>query len=164
MSEGRLTAKWLRRQDVRDLAGRLRDGDVQDCLAHEHTPEEALLGGWQGGPSWGVWDGDCLIGAGGWTFDGAIWTLWSDLTRSQSLALMRVTPSWARKIAEHANEHIKWYQPERRLQNAVWEDNRLTIAWLRATRCVDFLDTRLQFGDKWFIPFFLKPLAELPNV
>lgn len=142
------------------LATKIREADVIDCEAHGVTPLEAIHQGIAFGPTYVVTDADVMefdrpvfLGVVGWTPEGSIWSLWRDLTAGQSLALLRAAPAAIRFIAECAR---------RPLSNVCWEGNTQTLAWLRATNCFTFLDSRLQLGDKLMVPFFVKPIGDLP--
>lgn len=137
------------------LAPRVSEGDRQDCVVHDYDPEAALLAGLNGGPCCAVLDGLEVIGAFGWTYEGTIWSLWAELSPEQVKWIMRYTAEMVRQIMRDA---------KRPLMNAVWEGNRHTISWLKRSHCFDFLDTTLEYQDKVFLPFFVKPLGELEHV
>lgn len=138
-----------------NIGERLSQADLIDCAAHDYDGVAALRDCMLGGPSCAVCHGDDPIGAIGWTEEGYIWSLWTDLTRDQMRAVMARTPELIRQMAQDA---------QRPLMNVVWEGNRATRAWLRASHCFDFLEDRLQYKGKTFIPFFVKPLGDLAHV
>lgn len=142
---------------VWDLAPRLRKADLDDLTVHNSHPRGALLAALsEPGEAFAVLDGDKVIGAGGWTKAGSVWTLWADLTRGQAKDLIRLSRPWARIIAIRA---------KRPLQNVYLKGNRATEGWLRATGCVTILDDNpIVWQGREYIPFFLKPLEELPYV
>ncbi len=140
------------------LGYKLREGDKVDCWRHDQSGCRALKAGMEAGPAWGVWDlrEGSLIGAIGWNTQGNIWSLWSDLTGEQTKEVMHLTVPAIRSLVSMAGGIP--------LGNYVWEGNRLTIAWLKASHCFNFLDDRIRIGDKDFIPFKAKPYEELPCV
>lgn len=88
--------------------------------------------------------------------EGAIWTLWADLSKAQARELLKWAGRWARVIA---------IRSKRPLSNIYREDNTKTARWLRLTRCVNILDEHpIQWQGRTYIPFTLKPLEELPYV
>lgn len=141
---------------IRHLAPRIREADLADLTIHDTDPEQALVSGMTLGESFAVLDDGVPIGAGGWTVAGAVWTLWTDLTRKQSLELLRCCVPWARIMAIRA---------KRPLTNVFLSGNTVTERWLRATRCVTILDNQLlSWKGRSYVPFYLKPLEELPYV
>lgn len=141
----------------RYLGPKLQASDIADLTLHHQCPDEALFSALSiPGQAYCVRDGDTPIGAGGWTEEGAVWTLWTDLTISQSAALLRCCVPWARIMAIRA---------ERPLHNVFLASNSITASWLEATRCVNILYNRpLTWHGREYIPFFLKSLEELPYV
>jgi len=151
-----LTPTPLNYDHIRHLAPRIREADLWDLTIHDTDPEQALVSGMALGEAFAVLDDGVPIGAGGWTVAGSVWTLWTDLTRKQSLALLRCCVPWARIMAIRA---------KRPLQNVFLEGNTVTERWLRATRCVNILDgSSVSWNGRRYTPFFLKPLEELPYV
>lgn len=152
-----LVPKPLTREDALDLGPRIRQADIDDLTVHRSNPTEALLGALAvPGESYGVWDGEHLIGAGGWTEAGHVWTLWTDLSSAQSRALLKACIPWARIMA------IRSMRP---LGNVFLTENHVTRAWLRATRCVELLDVPpIMWQGFEYTPFRLKPLEQLPYV
>jgi hypothetical protein len=145
----------LTRSSCTSLGPLIRAADVIDCAAHDYDPVEALFSGLSEGPSWLVTNQGMPIGAVGWTYAGAIWSLWRDLSIVESLALLKATPAAVRFIAAQA---------QRPLGNVVWEGNVVTRAWLAASGCFEFLDSAFQHHDKVYLPFHVKPFGDLPNV
>lgn len=152
----RLVPKPLRGSHCYDLGSRLRQADLDDLTLHEEQPIRALLQGMRAGEAYSVWDGHEIIGAGGWTEEGRVWTLWADLTVAQSRELLRMSRPWARILAIRA---------KRPLSNVFLAGNAVTERWLRMTDCVDILDAELlPWQGRMYVPFYLKPLERLPNV
>lgn len=138
------------------LGPRLSEEDLRDCAAHDFDGTLALKSALGGGPCLGVfWEDHSLLGAMGWTFEGFIWSLWGDLTAEQGRELMKWAPSVIQEMAREAG---------RPLCNVVWEGNRRTIAWLKATHCFDFLPCTHEYKGLNWLPFFVKPLGELAHV
>jgi len=141
---------------ILSLAPRIREADLRDLTLHEGDPEQALISGLSSGEAYAVLHEGTVIGAGGWTVEGAIWTLWADLTLGQSKQLLKWSRPWARVIAIRA---------KRPLSNVYLRGNTTTERWLKATRCVNILDDHpIQWQGREYIPFHLKPLEELPYV
>lgn len=148
------------------LAPHLRSGDRVECAVSEMTPLQSLRYGQASGPSWAVVEGEVptdgrsyphVLGAGGYTHAGALWSYWRDLSARQSRALMKLTPEWMRGIRDHAGD--------RQLGNLVWDCNGPALAWLRQSHCFHIdLDKRIVLGKYDFIPFTLKSAEELANV
>lgn len=138
------------------LAPYVRSSDCADLKTHDSTPWEALRHGVaMDGESWAVMDGEVIIGAGGWTALGSVWTLWADLSRTQAKEVLRMAPAWCRIMAIRA---------KRPLQNVYLAGNSQTEHFLRATKCVDILDQEVLYEGRTWIPFFLKPLEDMPSV
>jgi len=157
-----LTARRLSLQDAMDLCEDLRDEDLQDWKTHGWlSPQEGMTQALKEpyGDSWGVWDGDKIIGAGGWSWlplkAGIIWTQWTDLSLSQYKALMARLPMWSRAIAIKAGTN-------RRLFNTVPVHNGSRIKWLEQSGCVDFIPGTIYNQGTLHRRFMLKPLQELP--
>jgi hypothetical protein len=142
------------------LGPKVREADKVDCIAHDQDATQALLAGCGAGPAAAILDIKTRqpVGAVGWTFDGNIWSLWIDLTPEQSRELMRHTKSAVFFMATRAAEVGVL------LSNVVWDQNRTTLAWLRASKCFDFPRGEMHHGGKTFLPFFVKPLEELIHV
>lgn len=152
-----LIPRPLTTPDCYDLGKRMRQADLDDLLAHQGDPQQALLWAVEApGEAYGIWDEDQLIGAGGWTRSGSVWSLWADLSPAQARAVLRQAASWARIIAIRAR---------RPLYNVFRADNRVTDRWLELTRCVD-IDRRnvIVWEGQSFVPFYLKSLERLPYV
>ena len=140
-----------------DLAPRLRAADLADLTIHGSNPNKALLAAIDmPGEPYAILDDGVVIGAGGWTKAGSVWTLWQDLSVGQAKALLKWCPAWARIMAIRSG---------RPLQNVYLKGNLATESWLKATRCVNILDeSPIMWQGREYIPFFLKPLEELPYV
>jgi integrase len=152
MTAPKLGGMVLHAADIEDLASRIRETDRLDCAMHECDAGLALLDGLRKGPCWAVTWENQTIGALGWTYDGYIWSLWVDLTREQSKAIMARTRHMVRALVRDA---------ARPLGNTVREDNLLTIAWLRASKCFDFIGGPITHEGHRYLPFFAKPLGDL---
>lgn len=151
-----LKAKPLTMDDIFCLHDRIREADLIDLKNQDASAFEALLEGVNSGEAWAIYDDEDLIGAGGFTDQGYVWSLWTDLSLRQSLGIMKKAEGWARVLRMRAGP--------RPLQNVFVEGNRVTEAFLRRTRCVNIQeDCPLTYNGRTFIPFFLKPLAELPR-
>lgn len=142
------------------LGPKVREADRVDCIAHDQDPTRALFTGCGAGPAAAILDRETRqpVGAVGWSYSGNIWSLWVDLTPEQSRELMRSTKAAVYFMASRAAEHGIL------LSNVVWDQNRVTRAWLKASKCFDFPEGEMQYGGKTFLPFFVKPLEELINV
>lgn len=152
-----LIPRLLRWEDCETLAPKIRRADLEDLTINRSNPLRALQGAiHMPGEAFGIWDGDQIVGAGGWTTSGTVWTLWQELTFGQAKALAKNCAPWARIMA------IRSARP---LQNVFLQGNAATRRWLESTRCVDILDDHpLTWEGRTFIPFFLKPLEQLPYV
>ncbi len=151
-----LIPRPLTERHAKLFSHRIRRADLDDLHTSGQYPYAALLDAIEAGEAYGIWDGIDIIGAGGWTRDGNVWSLWTDLSVSQSKALIKNAVPWARIIAIRAR---------RPLGNFFLRGNTVTDGWLRLTRCVEILDDRpLTWQGRTYIPFYLKPLEELPLV
>lgn len=137
----------------------VRKADVLECLAGSGMgPYQAMLEGINRGPCWAAFvDGDAVpVGAWGWTHEGAVWSMWRDLTSNESRELLRHTPEMVAEMVS-ARDGV--------LENYVWENNTQALAWLRASKCFNIdLDRVIILGNHRFIHFATKPLEELPDV
>lgn len=143
------------------LAPRVRKADCDDLKNHGAGAEYALaLALCTPGEAWAVMHlaenaTPEIIGAGGWTVDGCVWTLWANMTRGQAREVMKMVVPYARIIAIRANRPLhNWYR----------EGNLATEHFLRATRCVDFTEKRATITGRPYRHFKLKALEDLPNV
>lgn len=143
------------------LAPRLRAEDVADLKDHGAGAEGALARALvEEGEAWAIisrkegWP-DTVIGAGGWTATGYVWTLWADLSVGQARDVLRMAIPYARILAIRSG---------RPLENWFREGNEATASFLRATGCVDFTEERAMIGDRLFRRFKLKSLEDLPRV
>ncbi len=150
-----LTYYWCQQ-----LGPKVTEEDKVDCVAHGGDPTQALLTGMEAGPSCAILDRETrqVMGACGWTYEGNIWSLWSDLTSTQMREIMRHTKPAV------AYMHRQALARGLILSNVVWEGNRRAITWLRASKCFDFADQDILHGGLRFIPFFVKPLEALLDV
>jgi hypothetical protein len=146
----------LKAEDAWDLSKRIRQADLDDLIRHEADPLDSLLHGLLHGRAYGVWSSRGLIGAGGWTWEGCIWSLWANLTAAEGKGIMRNVAAWAWSLA---------FDADRPLWNVYAEGNRATEAFLKATHCVTIdKDHPLTYEGRTFIPFYLKSLGDLSNV
>lgn len=153
-----LLSRPMRQKDVVTLANRLGRNAIKECLLQGVSPEEALRNGVSEGPTRLVVDEWHLpVGAYGWTHTGYIWSLWGDLTHSQSRIVLKAAPS---VIMEAAALHSP-----RRLQNWVDVDNRSIRHWLEKTKCFDFAETLTSPScGRQMLKFYTKSIEELANV
>lgn len=143
------------------LSPRVRKADLDDLKDQEAGADYALaMALTEPGEAWAVMHRSenatpQVIGAGGWTKRGAIWTLWTDLTLSQAKDMMKMVVPYARIISIRA---------QRPLWNYYREGNKATEHFLRSTGCIDFSEEVGYIGGAPYRRFFLKPLEDLPNV
>lgn len=149
----------LRERHIPLLAPYIREADLVDMKVAGMSAQEALAYGLFLGPAWGVWErGVGIIGAGGYTKQGAIWSLWADLSPEQSRGVMARAGEWARFIRSYAGGD-KW------LWNIYLKGNRQTEAFLRASHCVNIdKESSILHDGREFIPFHLKTAEELARV
>lgn len=162
-----LSTEALRWDYVKRLAPFIRRSDVVECAVNGNTPEESMLWALEAGRgrSWVVLDEGCPIGAYGWTQHGAIWSLWADLLPDQAKDVARNTAGYIRAVVANWERSGQMPQFNVPLRNAVWEDNRHALAWLRASHCFNIkVDEPILIGHRRFIPFETKTLGELANV
>ena len=92
-----------------DLAPRLRAADLADLTIHGSNPNKALLAAIDmPGEPYAILDDGVVIGAGGWTKAGSVWTLWQDLSVGQAKALLKWCPAWARIMAIRSGRPFGW--------------------------------------------------------
>lgn len=154
MSRWSLSIEPLDKSLCHELAPKVSEGDRIDLLAHGYEPLGALLDGIEAeGQAWGVRVDGTAVGAFGWTTEGSIWSLWADLTLSQKVALLRLSPAFISAMVKDSGV---------RLSNLVWEGNSVTRKWLEATGCFDFfVDSPQVWDHKTYIPFAVR--ADLPE-
>ena len=158
---GHIYPEPLTIQHAASLEPRVRKADRDDLKNHRAGAEYALaLALTLPGEAWAImWAEDnatpVVIGAGGWTEAGAVWTLWADLTLAQSKAMMRMIVPYARILAIRANRPLWNYYGMR---------NDATEKFLKATRCVDFTGDVSYFSGRYWNKFMLKPLEDMPHV
>jgi hypothetical protein len=143
---------------IDSLGGRIREEDLMDCAQQDYNPFHALWDAKRVGPCWAVLDGDHVMGAAGFSAEqGTIWSLWAeDLTGDHKRWIMQHTQAAVRMVCAFSGCPT--------LGNYVWEGNRLTIAWLRASKCFTFEETLYAFKGNSYLHFTTKPLGELPDV
>lgn len=121
-----LTASPLTYSDIFQFAPRVRIGDLKETDGQAvHAMSFALR---TKGEKWIVNDGPFnRVGAFGWTENGAIWSLWSDLTLGQAKQVFQETPKWVSHMVEASGRDF--------LENHVDQDNKMALRWLKASRC-----------------------------
>lgn len=138
------------------LSTRIRKADLDDLKLHgagaEYTLAAALV---IPGEAWAVMHEGVPVGCGGWTEEGLVWTLWTELSSEASKEMMRMVVPYARILAIRA---------KRPLGNWFASGNRATERFLRATHCVDIADQPTYLAGKAWTRFSLKSLEDLPNV
>lgn len=147
----------LTEDHIDHLAWQLREGDVVECHLAGQTPREALEQGMNSeGEAYCVLYQDVPIGAIGYTQEGAVWSLWTELNAITSRLILRVTPKWFRKFAEEAEKR------DIILCNYVWDKNLPALKWLQASRAVDFREDLSEVKDgKRLVPFVVRPSMEI---
>jgi len=151
-----LQARPLTIEGIMDLAPVIREEDLLDLKCQNSSAFECLMLGLEG-HAWGIYEGDLIVGAGGFTAHGFVWSLWRDMTEEQKRGVMQKAVGWARIMRLLAGKAL--------LQNVYLKGNHKTERFLKATRCVTIDEgTELVYQGRTFIPFFLKPYEELPNV
>lgn len=148
------------------LCPHIRYADKVEIELNGLTPEWSLRHGMHAGRAWAVIEGSpsvtathwpFVLGAGGFTRQGAIWCYWRDLDQAQTRALMRETPDWLRGIRALAGDM--------HLGNYVWESNHAARRWLRASHCFDIREHEtIDIAGKRCIPFSLLSSEELARV
>jgi hypothetical protein len=158
MSNADFGAVPLTPNHINQLFWRLREGDQVECHLMGMSPREALEKGMDDeGEAYAVLHEGEPIGAIGWTQEGAVWSLWTELTALQSRLILRVTPQWFRRFSEAAEE-----AGLSALCNYVWDRNLPAIKWLKASRAVDFREDLSEVKDgKRLVPFVVRPSMEI---
>jgi hypothetical protein len=129
-TEGNLRALPLTWDHCQELSLKLASSEKMECLANGYTPEQALAAGLLFGLSWAVLRDGSPIGAFGYTLQGAVWSLWGPLTRKESVTVLRLSRDWIPHLVQLSGRAV--------LTNAVHEDNKKALDWLKATGCVEF--------------------------
>ncbi len=146
----------LTHDHVLRLAPSIREEDLLDLKVHGSNPYQALeMAEIMPGEAWAVVEDELLIGAGGWTEVGSVWTLWANLSLGQAKEVLHMAAPWCRIMAIRA---------KRPLGNIFLKGNRATERFLRATKCVDILEETIHHDGREWTPFFLKPLEAMPSV
>lgn len=144
MTIERLTILPLRMDHAEELAPRIREADVVECLTFGRTAHEALDDGLDKGVAYGVWDGGTILGAYGYVAKtSSIWSLWAPLTLSQSREILRRTPAIV-DLMRRGNGGP--------LMNFVWAGNGPALAWLKASGCFEF-GPEEKINGRAFVPF-----------
>lgn len=147
--------------DCAPLAKRLRDDDVKEMWhASRVLPEKALVSALGNGKITytAEWNGQatCMFGviprsAGIW----AIWFLSAELTKVQSVEIIRESPQWIMRLAQQANSGAMRGKVEH-IGNMVWYENLTHLKWLKATNMFDIIPTPIPLNDQIFFAFTLK--------
>lgn len=142
-----------------------REDRIEAAVANRSI-DGSLLYGLGAGPAWAVisdrpsgpyfTDWPHVLGIGGYTHMGAIWSFWRVLARDESRAVMSLTPEWMRAIREHAGAV--------ELSNYVWTGNRPARLWLIGSHCFRISEEEVDIGGFPFLHFSLKSAEELANV
>jgi hypothetical protein len=128
-TEGNLRALPLTWDHCQELSLKLASSEKMECLANGYTPEQALAAGLLFGLSWAVLRDGSPIGAFGYTLQGAVWSLWGPLTRTESADRTAPEPRLDPPPGPSS-------PAEPSSTNAVHEDNKKALDWLKATGCV----------------------------
>lgn len=158
---GRLSALMLTPETAQEIARSMGTADAVECIASGLTPYAALLRGqalgWARAVAVGPIKAPC-IGALGWTYEERlIWSLWTENAKFHAQEIMKRAVPMIHAMIEMAGPGI---MP---LHNWVWSGNLPALAWIKATHCFD-LQPEILVQGRPFVPFFAKPLEELPSV
>lgn len=130
-----MTAGVLSFGACHELAPKIRREDLVECMANDHTALEALAVGAQDpdGAAWSVWSlrgprkPKEIVGAFGWSGQGSIWCLWSELSTAEARFVLQNTRKWVKMLVRQSGREY--------LENAVWSGNTKAIGWLQASKC-----------------------------
>ena len=136
------------------LGANLAESDRLECLSGD--PMAVLAGATTTGQAWTALDGDRILGAYGYTDEGTIWSLWSELSREESMAVLLHTPLWVRTMLHESGR--EW------LYNFVSVGNEQAIAWLKLSGCFDVSDRVVTFSGMSARYFRTKPKKALAHV
>lgn len=141
--------------DCQDLAPRLTRADAFECLHLGQQPLGALATGLMFGNCWCVYRAHTgrPVGAFGFTADGVIWSLWTSMGLKERKTVLKETPGWVLKMVEEW-EHLGGVGP---LKNHIAGQNKLSIAWLKATRCFHVSRDAVWLMGEDFYPFHTHP-------
>lgn len=167
MTQPRLIFERLADEHIELFLPKIRYTDRVEIELNGLSPKWSLRHGQQAGPAWAVikWQEPTpgkfewpeVIGVGGYSHMGALWSYWKDLSAAESKALLRETPDWLRGIRALAGDMT--------LRNYVWEGNVAARRWLRLSHCFDIReDQAIDIGGKSCIPFSLLSSEELARV
>lgn len=147
-----LTAIPLTWEHCVALAPRISHEDTLECLAMGHTPIQALAGGCMLGEGFAVIRSDSYtpVGAFGWTTEGTIWSLWSELSPKESAQVLRDTGQWVRTLVMRS--------PFEELHNHVATANGRALKWLRRSGAFWVQDEDAE-DDRGFLYFETRPLG-----
>lgn len=131
------------------LAPLIRNADRLECGPSKDPLAAMLVGISPGNDAWVATDphGNSL-GVYGYTEWGVIWSLWRDMTRAESVAVLRHTPMWVAMMV-HASEHPYLF-------NFVSVENKEAIGWLEASKCfdIDYRAVPMHEGTAWSYPAY----------
>ena len=145
------------------LGANLTESDRLECLSGD--PMSVLAGATTTGQAWTALrsrDGEDsphegrILGAYGYTDEGTIWSLWSELSREESMAVLTHTPLWVRTMLHESGR--EW------LYNWVSLANQKAIAWLKLSGCFDVSDRVVTFSGMSAHYFRTKPKEVLAGV
>lgn len=127
----------------RQLAPKLRQSDVDECLLSGMSVMGAMVTGALSGPTYLAMDGEYPVGIFGATYQGYIWGFCADLPLSAARAFLPAAPALIRHLREQTGKA--------RLMNRVPKSARTNIAWLRRTGCFEFIPEVLSYegADDW---------------
>lgn len=124
------------------LAPLIRHQDRLECGISK-DPLAAMLVGLATGDAWVALHEGIPLGVYGYTEHAIIWSLWKDLSRSESLAVLKHTPLWVAMMVRFSGQPY--------LYNFVAEENKEAIGWLEASRCfdIDYRAVPMHEGTAW---------------
>lgn len=112
------------------LGSKLRCDDQREVVLMGGDPTTAISTGLLTSElSRGIYDGNEIIGAFGYTSTGVVWSLYADLTPAQSRSILFQAPGWIGRMRRTHGQPLWNYVPA---------DHKKTIRWLKATGCIDF--------------------------
>jgi len=150
----RLEPGYLDWNAVFTLGANLSDSDRLECLSGD--PMSVLAGATTTGQAWTALSPERILGAYGYTDEGTIWSLWAELSREESMAVLAHTPLWVRTLLHESGR--EW------LYNWVSLANRPAIAWLKMSGCFDVSDRIVTFSGISAHYFRTKPKEVLACV
>lgn len=130
------------------IAPLIRHQDRLEC-GRDRDPLAAMLYGLSHGDAWVALDPHgAPLGVYGWTRHGAIWSLWRDMTRAESIAVLKHTPLWVAQMVQASGHPF--------LFNFVSASNSAALGWLETSRCfdIDYRRVMMHEGEPWGYPAF----------